>query len=181
MPVNERTADDTRANAVTNVDFTVDPALATTNLREIRSATKQAILQRDEHPDERWVLLPLVPLIPQWLLKRMAGVAAGTATGVVASNLGDVNPAVYRPDGTEAASFAIKSSCRGITKSLMHRTGGMMAVLLGRVDRKVFVSVAAYQPRRPNSDGDLQRDLTTALSDFSLTGRAGWPTGAPVG
>ena len=90
MPVNERTADDTRANAVTNVDFTVDPAVATTDLRQIRSATKQAIIGREENPDERWVLLPLVPLIPQRLLKRMAGVAAGSATGVVASNIGEV-------------------------------------------------------------------------------------------
>src|ERR1700754_1849430 len=102
MPVNERTPDDIRANAVTNVDFTVDPAYAMTDLRKIRSATKQAILRRDEVPDERWILLPLVPLMPQWLLKRMASVAAGTSTGVVASNLGEVNPAVYRPDGTEA-------------------------------------------------------------------------------
>ena len=181
MPVNERTADDTRANAVTNVDFTVDPAFATTDLREIRSATKQAILRRDEVPDERWVLLPLVPLMPQWLLKRMASVAAGSTTGVVASNLGVVNPAAYRPDGTEAASFAIKSSCPGMTKSLMHRTGGMMAVLLGRVDRKVFVSVAAYQPGRSNSDSALGRDLMSTLSDFSLTASAGWPSAAPVG
>ena len=181
MPVNERTADDTRANAVTNVDFTVDPALATTDLREIRSATKQAILHRDETPDERWILLPLVPLMPQWLLKRMASVAAGTSTGVVASNLGEVNPAAYGPDGSEATSFVIKSSCRGITKSLMHRTGGMMAVLLGRMDRKIFVSVAAYQPGRSNSDGDLRRDLTSALSDFSLTASAAWPSTAPVG
>ncbi len=180
MPVNERTADDTRANAVTNVDFTVYPAFATTDLREIRAATKQAILRRDEVPDERWILLPLVPLMPQWLLKRMASVAAGSTTGVVASNLGEVNPAVYRPDGTEAASFAIKSSCRGISKSLMHRTGGMMAVLLGRVDRKIFVSVAAYQPGRSNSDGELRRDLTSALSDFLLTASVAWPSAAPV-
>ena len=181
MPVNERTADDTRANAVTNVDFTVDPAFATTDLREIRSATKQAILRRDEVPDERWVLLPLVPLMPQWLLKRMASVAAGTATGVVASNLGEVNPAAYRPDGTDATTFAIKSSCPGLTKALMHRTGGMMAMVYGRVGRQVFVSVAAYQPGRSNSDGELRRDLTGALSDFSLTGSVGWPSAAAAG
>ena len=36
MPVNQRTAGDTRANAITNVDITVDPAPATTDLREIR-------------------------------------------------------------------------------------------------------------------------------------------------
>ena len=32
LPVNERTAGDTRANAITNVDFTVDPAPATWDL-----------------------------------------------------------------------------------------------------------------------------------------------------
>ena len=41
MPVNERTAGDTRANAITNVDITVDPAPATTDLREIRAATSK--------------------------------------------------------------------------------------------------------------------------------------------
>ena len=45
MPVNERTAGDTRANAITNVDITVDPAPATTDLREIRAATKQALIR----------------------------------------------------------------------------------------------------------------------------------------
>jgi diacylglycerol O-acyltransferase / wax synthase len=176
MPVNERTADDTRANAVANVDFTVDPAVATTDLREIRSATKQAIIGRDENPDERWVLLPLVPLIPQRLLKRMAGVAAGSATGVVASNISEVPQGVYRPDGTEADSFVVKSNCPGMTKSLMHRTGGMMAVCSGRVGRQLFVSVVAYQPGASNSDADLQRNLAAVLSDFSLTGSVGWPS-----
>jgi diacylglycerol O-acyltransferase len=181
MPINERTAGDTRANAVANVDFTVDPVLATTDLREIRSATKSAILQRDENPDERWVLVPLVPLTPRWLLKRMARVAAGRSTGVVASNLGVVNPAACRPDGKAAHSFAIKSSCPGVTKSLMHSAGGMMAMLSGRVDRQIFISVAAYQPDGANSNGDLQRDLTSALRDFSLAASVGFLSAEPVG
>jgi hypothetical protein len=181
MPVNERTADDTRANAVTNVDFTVDPALATTDLREVRAATKQAIMRRHEVPDERWTLLPLVPLLPQWLLRRMAGVAAGSATSAVASNLGEVNPAAYRPDGTDADSFAIKSACPGMTKALMHRTGGMLALLSGRVYQQVFVSIAGYQPGGSNSNGDLQRDLASALSDFSLAGSVGLASAEPVG
>jgi len=57
----------------------------------------------------------------------------------------------------------------------------MMAVLSGRVDRKVFVSVAAYQPGRSNSDSALGRDLMSTLSDFSLTASVGWPSAAPVG
>jgi diacylglycerol O-acyltransferase / wax synthase len=168
MPVNERTPEDTRANAVANVDFAVDPARATTDLRAIRTATKQAIMRRHEVPDERWLLLPLVPLLPQWLLKRMAGVAAGNANSVVASNLGAVNPAAYRPDGKDADCFAIKSALPGMTKGIMHRTGGMLAVLSGRVHQQAFVSVAGYQPGGSNTDDDLQRDLASVLRDFSL-------------
>lgn len=59
MPINERTAGDTRANAITNVDFPVDPVPATTDLRGIRAATKQALIRAKEEPDERWALLPL--------------------------------------------------------------------------------------------------------------------------
>jgi diacylglycerol O-acyltransferase / wax synthase len=181
MPVNERTPEDTRANAVTNVDFTVDPALATTDLREIRAATKLAIMRRHQAPDERWLLMPLVPLLPEWLLRRMVGVAADNATGVVASNLGEVNPAAYRPDGTDADCFAIKSEVPGMTKGFMHRTGGMLALASGRVGRQVFVSVAGYQPGGCNSNGDVQRNLAGALNDFSLTGSIGFSSRAPVG
>src|SRR5271168_3051454 len=75
MPVNDRTAGDTRANAVTNVDIMVDPAPATTDLREIRAATKQALIRRQELPDERLALLPIAPLLPQWLVRRIVSVA----------------------------------------------------------------------------------------------------------
>ena len=80
MPVNERAAGDTRANAITNVDVMVDPAPATTDLREIRAAIKQALIRHREVPDERLALLPLVPLLPKRLVRRMVSVAAGSAT-----------------------------------------------------------------------------------------------------
>ena len=102
-------------------------------------------------------------------------------TSAVASNLGEVNPAAYRPDGTDADYFAIKSAVPGMTKALMHRTGGMLALLSGRVHGQIFVSVVAYQPGRPNSNDDLQRDLSSALSDFSLTATIGLASAEPVG
>ena len=55
-------------------------------------------------------LLPLVPLLPQWLVRRMVGFSAGSAASVVSSNLGVVNPAAYRPDGTDADHFVMKGS-----------------------------------------------------------------------
>ena len=175
IPVNERAADDTRANAITGIDIMVDPAAATTDLRGIRVAIKQALIRRQEVPDERLALLPLAPLLPQWLVRRMVSVAAGSTTSVVSSNLGDVNPATYRPDGTDADHFAIKGSKLGVTKAMMRRTGGTLALLSGRVDRQVFLSTLAYQPGRPNSNDELQWILSSTMDDFWLTATIGWP------
>jgi hypothetical protein len=180
IPVNERTAGDTRANAITNVDITVDPAPATTDLREIRAATKQALIRHQEVPDERWALLPLVPLLPQRLVRRLVGVATGGTTNVVSSNLGVVNPAANRPDGTDADHFAMKSLYPGVTTAIMQRTGGVLALLSGRSHGQVFVSVLAYQPDRPNSNDVLRQDLSSVLSEFSLTARTGWPSPVSV-
>jgi diacylglycerol O-acyltransferase len=179
MPVNDRTANDTRANAVTNVDVTVDPAPATTDLREMRAAIKQALIGHREVPDERWALLPLIPLLPKRLFARMVSVAAGGATSVVSSNLGAVNPAMNRPDGTDADYFAMKSLYPGMTKATMHRAGGVLALLSGRAHGQVFVSVLAYQPG--SSKDDLRQDLSNTLNDFSLTGTTGWRRPTPVG
>ncbi|MGP0080660.1 hypothetical protein [Mycobacterium sp.] len=180
IPVNERTADDTRANAVTDVDVTVDPAPATTDQRGVRAATKQALLRHRDTPDTRWEMLPLVPLLPQWLVRRMVGVAGGAAS-VVASNLGVVNPDAYRPDGTAADHFAIKAPHPETTDAIMHRFGGMLSLLSGRVNGQVFVSVVAHRPAGGNSTDELRKHLSGALGDFSLTARIGWPCPTSVG
>jgi hypothetical protein len=180
LPVNERTTGDTRANAITNVDLTVDPAPATRDLREIRAAIKQALIRRQQVPNERWELLPLAPVVPRWLLRRMVSISAGSATSVVSSNLGLVNPAAYRPDGTDADYFAMKSLGPGMTKAIMHRLGGLLVLLSGRAHGRVFVSVLAYQPGRRNSNDDLRQDLSNTLNDFSLTATTGWPCPEPV-
>ena len=175
MPVNERTAGDTRANAITNVDFTVDPAPAPTDLREIRAAIKQALIRSQQELNERWELLHLAPLLPQWLVRKWAGVSASSATSVVSSNLGEVNPAACRPDGTDADHFVMKSLGQGLTETIMHRLGGLLVLLSGRTHDQVFVSVLSYQPGRSNSNGELLQHLSSVLNDFSLTATIGWP------
>jgi hypothetical protein len=181
LPVNERADGDTRANAITAVDITVDPAAAATDLRGIRAAIKQALIRRQEVPDDRWALLHLTPLLPQWLIRGMAGVALGGATTSGSSNLGALNPAANRPDGTDADYFAMRTFYPGVTKATLHRTGGLLGLLSGRVHGQVFVSVLGYQPGRPNTIDDLWRDLSSALSDFSLTATTGWGCPHPLG
>jgi hypothetical protein len=179
MPLNERAPGDTRANAVTNVDITVDPAPVTTDLRGVRAAIKQALRRHQDVPDERWALLPLVPLVPKRLFRRMIGVATGNAIAVVSSNLGAVDPAANRPDGTDAGYFAMKSLYPGVTSATMHRTNGVLALLSGRARGQVFLSVLAYEPGRPNSNGVLEQHVSSVLSDFSLRAAADWRTICP--
>ncbi|WP_018599919.1 hypothetical protein [Mycobacterium sp. 155] len=173
IPVNERTAGDTRANAITNVDITVDPTRATTDLRAIRNATKHALIRAEAEPDERWALLPLVPLLSAGLTRRLVGVATGGASNVVSSNLGAAPPALNRPDGTDADYFAMKSLYPGMTNSIMHRTSGVLALLSGRVHHRVFVSVLAHLPGRIDSNNDLWQHLSHVLDEFSLTATTG--------
>jgi hypothetical protein len=175
MPINHRTAGDSRANAITNVDITVDPAPATSNLREMRAATKQALIRSQEQPDERWTLLPLVPLMPQWLVRRIASLATNSAITVGASNVDVVNPAVSRPDGTDADHFAMRSLSSGVTTAMMHQLGGLLSLLSGRAHGRVFVSVVAYQPTHLNSNKELRQHLSSVLSELSLTATIGWP------
>ena len=69
----------------------------------------------------------------------------------------------------------MKSLYPGVTTAIMHRTGGVLALLSGRMHRQVFVSVLGYQPGRPNSNDVLWQDLSSVLRDFSLTATTGWP------
>ncbi|BBY24764.1 hypothetical protein [Mycobacterium stomatepiae] len=180
MPLNQRAPGDTRANAVINVDVTVKPAAATAGLGEIRAAIKQALVRSQDAPDERWALLPLIPLIPKPIFRRLISVVTGSATTVVSSNLGAIDPAANRPDGTDADYFAMKSVYPGVTDATMYRTNGALALLSGRVNGRLFVSFLAYELGRDNSNADLEQHISSALSEFSLTARAGWHAPSPA-
>lgn len=174
MPINRRFDGDTRANAVDNADLAIDPTKVTTDLREVRAAVKAALIRANETPDERFALLPVVPFLPKRLIKRMVSVAAGSTTAVCSSNLGDVRAAANRPDGTDADSFSMRSLYPRVTRGMMHRAGGLMGMLSGRVNGQVFVSVLAYDPARPRTNEQLREAIFSTLAEFSLTATVQW-------
>ncbi|MBV8787611.1 MAG: hypothetical protein JOZ00_13105 [Mycobacterium sp.] len=180
MAINERTDGDTRANAIKNVDFTIDPTPATTELRGIRAATKQALVRSQHEPDARWTLLPLVPLVPERLGKQWLGAATNSAATVGSSNIGAVDPATNRPDGTDADHFAIRSLSARMTTGMLHQLGGLLSLLSGRVNGRVFVSVVAYAPTGVNSNSALRQHLSSVLDEFSLASTMGWPCDEPA-
>ncbi|OBJ31951.1 hypothetical protein A5621_21115 [Mycobacterium colombiense] len=180
MAINERTDVDTRANAIKNVDFTVDPAPAATDLRGIRAATKQALVRSQNEPDARWTLLPLMPLVPERLGKRWVGAATNSAATVGSSNIGAVDPATNRPDGTDADHFAIRSLSARMTTGMIHQLGGLLSLLSGRMNGRVFVSVVSYIPADVNSDSALRQCISSVLDELSLPSTMGWRCDDPV-
>ena len=174
MPLNQRIDGDTRANAVGNIDLTVDPTKVAADLRELRAAVKKALIRAQDIPDEKYALLPLVPFLSERLVKKMVDVAGGCSTNTCSSNLGDIDIAASRPDGAEADSFSMRCLYPRVTRATMHRAAGVLAMLSGRVNGRVFISVLAYDPAQPTSNQDLHETISRTLADFSLTATTQW-------
>jgi hypothetical protein len=170
FPVSERTENDSRGNALTSAVVTVDPTHVMSDLSGIRIKIKQALVGLAEKPNELLTPLPLTPLMPKRLARRLAGMALSTADlPIGCSNIGDMDPAVNRPDGTEADYFSMRLIDPGIKKSSLERMGGQLFLLSGRVHGKVFVTVFAYRVGRENSKNELRDVVSRALEDFTLS------------
>jgi hypothetical protein len=101
FPVSDRTEDDTRPNALSFANISVDSARVTTDLRDVRAGMKWALRTLQEMPRLR--LLPLTLLTPKRAVKRLADLAFACADlSVGCSDLGDTGPALGRPDGSDA-------------------------------------------------------------------------------
>ena len=169
VPVNERVEGDTRGNALTGVRLTVDPGTVCTDLTGLRAGLKGALSTLSEARNELVAPLPLTPLVPRALARRLEGVVGGTAV-IGCSNLGSLDPAVNRPDGTDADDFAIRMAER-ITRGHLHRFGGtFFPVVTGRVHGKLFVSIGFCNAHGSTTRDQLMEVAASALQDFGLTG-----------
>lgn len=168
FPVNDRTKDDTRANALSFAIISVDPAQVTADLRDTRRAISQALQTLRETPEELLQLLSLAPLTPKRVMRRLADVAYGY-TDVGCSNVGEVDPAVGRPDGTDADYFFGRGVRQRFTRKSFERPRGMFLVS-GRIGGRIFITVIAYQLGDKNSKRDLRELAAHTLGEFGLTG-----------
>lgn len=171
FPVSDRTDDDTRANALSFAGVAVEPARVTTDLRDVRSAIKQALQALREVPDESLQLLPLTPLTPKRAVKRLADVAFGyDDLPVGCSNLGDIDPAVGRPDGSDADCVSLRLMEQHVTRASLERTRGQLFLASGRIGGKIFITVVGYRLGAKNSKPDLRELAAQTLAEFDLTG-----------
>ena len=170
FPVTLRAEDDTRGNALTVVDVTVDPTHAAKDLGEIHVTITQAILDAMKNPDDDFLsTFPLAAMIPRWVNRRIARMAAGGASlPVTVSNLGDLPPAANRPDGSDADYVDMRGIEPDITKSTLEHIGGQLFVGSGRGRGKIFIRISAYVVGRPNTRGELREMISRTLAEFDL-------------
>jgi hypothetical protein len=140
-------------------------------LRDVRAAIKEALTTLWEVPDERLQLLPLTPLTPKRAVKRLADVAFAYADlPVGCSNLGDIDPVVACPDGSDADHVFLRLVEQDVTRQSLERTRGQLFVASGRIGGKIFITVAGYQLSGNNSKPDLRDLAAHTLAEFDLTG-----------
>lgn len=102
----------------------VDPTCAAQNLAEVRFSFKQALVELATNRNESLALLPLASMIPNWLSRRLVGLWPGSgATVIGCSNVGELDPAVNRPDGADADYLSIRLVWDGTPTSTMDLMG----------------------------------------------------------
>jgi hypothetical protein len=173
LPMSQRAEGDTRAIAVSFARVSADPMQATTDLRDLRAAIKQALKTMRETPDESPQILWLTPFMPKRALKRLANATdADPDLPVSCSNLGDMGSVVCRLDGTYCEYGMARGSRQRVTRQWLERIGGQMNVVSLRAPPlgKIFITVLAYQPGAENTKPALRELAAQTLAEFDLTG-----------
>jgi len=169
FPISDRTADDTRGNALVFPVVSVDPTHLSSDLGEVRLKFKQAFADLTEITEELLAPLPLTSLTPKWVARRAAGMGLGVAAFPIGcSNLGEHDPAVNRPDGTDADYASGRLIEPGVNRRTLERMGGQLFVVSGRVHGKLWISVTGYLPGRDNTPEALREAASRTFAEFGL-------------
>ncbi len=169
IPVNERIDGDTRGNALTAVNMAVDDGVVTTDLSAVRADLKAHLSRLQESSHELLGPLPLVPLVPRALARRLETLVADE-TVIGCSNIGDLDPAANRPDGTDAARMSIRMS-EHVSRAELRRSGGVFfPVVSGRVNGAIFISVGFTDAAAATTREQLVAVVRRTLGEFGVSG-----------
>lgn len=172
VPVSVRAdGGDARGNALNGVSLGVDARAVTSGLQQVRAGLKAALTELGDTPNVFGGPLALTPLVPKFLARRVE-VTAQQHRIISCSNLGTVDPAVNRPDGTDADRFALRTfwnrlDCRG--KPIQRSGGVLFPVETGRVHDTMFITVCYASADPAFTRGRLGELVGHALADFHLT------------
>jgi diacylglycerol O-acyltransferase / wax synthase len=170
LPVSERGTDDVRANALTEASVIADPSKVTTDLSDIRRDVKAALTALSEAPNELLGPLALVPLTPGFLVRRLEGMVQQVGSPVGCSNIGELESEINRPDGSDADYLTIRMLEPKVTTAVLDRMGGLLFLVTGRANGRVFLTVASWVVGSANTREALRDSVRQALADMELSG-----------
>ncbi|WP_304106911.1 hypothetical protein [Mycolicibacterium bacteremicum] len=172
IAISDRTSEtDVRANAMTLVNAKVDPTDLTKDLSGTRTILRNALKSAKDQPDEILELMPLTPLVPKALVKKVADMMiASDDMPVVCSNMGDLPPVLTCPDGTEAEYTSFYGVDQATRRSELESGDGQLVVVSGRINGKVIIGIVAYESGAENSKARLRELAAETLAEFDLTG-----------
>lgn len=171
-PVNVRTEGDRRGNALAYALFAVDPTHAASDLSTVRAKTKLALTQLAATPDSFSTLLPLAPVTPNVIASRLTRLFPGNAYQAIGcSNVGELDAAVNRPDGTDASNLSIRLIWQAIKNSTIEGCGGKLFLLSGRVHGKLFITITAYFIGPQDNVNKLHEAASRTFAEFGLTAK----------
>jgi hypothetical protein len=114
--------------------------------------------------------LALVPLTPGILVRRLEGMVQQVGSPVGCSNIGDLDPRINRPDGSDADYVTFRMLEPKVTTAVLDRMGGLLFLSSGRVHGRVFVTVASWVVGAPNTTEALRDSVRHVLADMQLSG-----------
>lgn len=170
FPVSERGESDFRANALTGMSVVADPTEVLVNLAPMRAALVKALKEVRKNPDGLLASLPLAPITPKWLVRRLARLALGEGPVVGCTNMGDVPDVLTQIDGTNSEYVLARGVEWPVRRAELDGIGDWLLVGSGRINGKVLLFVTAWQVGSSNSREKLGESVQQALADFGLSG-----------
>lgn len=170
LPVSDRQPGDRRGNALRSVTVMADPDIALQDPRKLQRELRNAQAALLRHGDELSPLLPLIPYVPLWMVRRMERMALGTDLPVGCSLFGELPPELDGPFGK--ASLVCLSVLERFDAATLDALGGQMFLEEYSVGGRMLATVSGYMPGRITSRADLLPIVREALSEFGMIGTA---------
>jgi hypothetical protein len=168
IPVNIRCGPEDRgANRLNIAKVSIPLEALPFDLGAIRQLIRASLLKSRKHPDPIFHVLPLVPLLPRWL---MAAVLDGALNfsdefPVGCTHMGTLTPEVLSIDGAAADEIFARGVDR--RQSLIEKHG-LFTTLSGAVLDKMRVTFIAHQPGKLNTREAFMELIQSALKTYEI-------------
>lgn len=167
-PVSIRKPGDTRGNALAGAMLSADPADVTTTLAPLRAGIRAANKTATEISDDLLASVALGQVTPGLLVRRLHAVLGDMPT-VGCTNMGDIDPDVNRPDGTDADRLMVRGLEPTITKAVLDRTNGYLGLASLRANGRISITIGSWVPGGQNTSQQLAEWAQQAVHDMGMT------------